>query len=414
MSSDMPNVAIRVNSVSKNFILPHQRANSVKSIFINPLRRRKGVRNEVQHALRDVSFEIKEGDFFGIVGRNGSGKSTMLKMLAGIYQPTKGTIETKGRLVPFIELGVGFNPELTGRENVYLNGSLLGFSGSEVDKKYKDIVDFAELERFMDQKLKNYSSGMQVRLAFSVATQLTDSDILIIDEVLAVGDEAFQRKCYEYFGELKRNNKTVVLVTHDMSAVEQFCTRAILIEGGRITESGSKSDVAQAYKELFIEDIERSESDGNKSDQNDGIKDTILSNFEIKATQNGKPRKAVLARMPFCLEASITLKADIEKAGMGVHIVNSRGDIVMAEGFGGRSESNKSLSKGRNVVKFYIEENILTNDTYHLNVAIEKKNKNNVGALIYQSTELSKFTVSGIKNRDFALTKPKVDITVEN
>ena len=209
------NIAISVKNVSKNFRLPHEKADSIKSVFVNPFNKNRK-KFEVQHALRDISFDIPKGEFFGIVGRNGSGKSTLLKIIAGIYQPNKGSVTVNGRLVPFIELGVGFNPELTGRENVYLNGALMGFSEKEVDAKYKAIVDFAELERFMDQKLKNYSSSMQVRLAFSVATVLAESDVLLIDEVLAVGDADFQRKCFEYFKKLKKDKKTVIFVSHDM------------------------------------------------------------------------------------------------------------------------------------------------------------------------------------------------------
>src|SRR6201996_9309255 len=178
-------IAIKVNHVSKDFKLPHEKNNSIKSAAVNFYKRNKGY--EIQNALKDISFEIKKGEFFGIVGRNGSGKSTLLKMLAGIYTPTRGNIQVNGKLTPFIELGVGFNPELTGRENVFLNGALLGFNRKEMDVMYDDIVAFAEIEKFMDQKLKNYSSGMQVRLAFSIATR-AQSDILLIDEVLAVGD----------------------------------------------------------------------------------------------------------------------------------------------------------------------------------------------------------------------------------
>ncbi len=192
---------IEVRGVSKDFLLPHLRQTTIKGHFVNMFRR--GRTMEVQHALRDIDFDVQRGEFFGVVGRNGSGKSTLLKILAGIYVPTSGHVTVGGRLVPFIELGVGFNPELTGRENVYLNGALLGFSKGEVDEMYDDIVAFAELEEYMDQKLKNYSSGMQVRIAFSVATRAR-ADILLIDEVLAVGDTAFQRKCFEHFHALKR------------------------------------------------------------------------------------------------------------------------------------------------------------------------------------------------------------------
>ena len=197
------------------------------------------------------------------MGRNGSGKSTLLKMLAGIYQPTKGSISTTGKLVPFIELGVGFNPELTGRENVYLNGALLGFSKAEIDAQYQDIVDFAELERFMDQKLKNYSSGMQVRLAFSLATR-AQADILLVDEVLAVGDADFQRKCFDYFQQLKRAKKTVVFVSHDMSAVREYCDRAVLIEKSEMVMEGAPNKIATAYTKMFTPKEESAKEEGEK------------------------------------------------------------------------------------------------------------------------------------------------------
>ena len=185
----------------------------------------------------------------GIVGRNGSGKSTLLKILSGIYTPEKGRVTINGNLVPFIELGVGFNFELTGRENIYLNGAMLGFSNAEMDEMYDEIVEFAELSDVMDQKLKNYSSGMQVRLAFSIAIRAR-GDILILDEVLAVGDAAFQQKCNDYFASL-RGEQTVILVTHSMGNVREFCDRAILIEDGKILKEGDPEEVAEAYEGLW-------------------------------------------------------------------------------------------------------------------------------------------------------------------
>ena len=241
---------VQVEHISKDFILPQEKITSVKGLFLASFKRRRTTK-AVQHALRDVSFEVKKGEFFGIVGRNGSGKSTMLKMLAGIYQPTKGQLHVEGKLVPFIELGVGFNPELTGRENVYLNGAMMGFSQGETDAMYHDIVSFAELEPFMDQKLKNYSSGMQVRLAFSVAIR-AQAVVLLVDEVLAVGDADFQRKCYQYFKYLKRQKKTVIFVTHDMNAVREFCDRALLIEASKLVAIGKASHIASQYSRLFI------------------------------------------------------------------------------------------------------------------------------------------------------------------
>lgn len=240
-------IAIQVTDIHKSFHLPTERANGLKQAILNWIKGVKGYTE--QKVLNGVSFTIKQGEFIGIVGRNGSGKSTLLKILAQIYYPEQGKVTVNGILVPFIELGVGFNPELTGRENVYLNGALLGFSNKEMDAMYNEIVQFAELEQFMDAKLKNYSSGMQVRLAFSIAIRAR-GDILILDEVLAVGDAAFQEKCNQYFASL-HGNQTVILVTHSMENVRRFCDRAILIENGRVMVEGDPEEVAKAYEGLW-------------------------------------------------------------------------------------------------------------------------------------------------------------------
>lgn len=240
-------IAISVKNLQKSFKLPTERAWGLKQAIFNRLKGIKGYKE--QKVLNNISFNIHQGEFVGIVGRNGSGKSTLLKTLAKIYFPEKGSVEINGNLVPFIELGVGFNPDLTGRENVYLNGALLGFSNKEMDAMYDEIWKFAELEQFQDQKLKNYSSGMQVRLAFSIAIR-AKGDILLLDEVLAVGDAAFQQKCNDFFASL-HGNQTVILVTHDMNSVVKFCDRAILIENGKIKLEGDPTKVAEAYKKLW-------------------------------------------------------------------------------------------------------------------------------------------------------------------
>lgn len=276
-------IALEVKNVSKSFRLPTEQANGIKQAFINYMRGIKGYKE--QQVLKDISFKVEEGDFFGIVGRNGSGKSTLLKLISQIYVPDKGKVTVNGKLVPFIELGVGFNHELTGRENVYLNGALLGFSHDEMSSMYEDIVKFAELREFMDQKLKNYSSGMQVRLAFSIAIK-TSADILVLDEVLAVGDAAFQRKCYEYFGKLKKANKTVILVTHDMEAVRQFCNKAILIEKGKIINSSDSVDeVADGYLKLFNPEKDKTK-EKTPDDASWGTKEISLSKISHKINKD--------------------------------------------------------------------------------------------------------------------------------
>ncbi|MDO4872064.1 MAG: polysaccharide ABC transporter ATP-binding protein [bacterium] len=253
----MSKYALEIKNVSKSFRLPTEQSNGIKQAFINWT---KGVKGYKEHqVLKDISFKVEKGDFFGIVGRNGSGKSTLLKIISQIYTPEKGEVKVNGKLIPFIELGVGFNPELTGRENIYLNGALLGFSHEEISEMYDEIVEFAELEEFMDQKLKNYSSGMQVRLAFSIAIK-AQGDILVLDEVLAVGDEAFQRKCFSYFAKLKKEKKTVILVTHSMDSVQQFCNKAVLIDKKSDLVVGSPSEIAQIYRKLNNENIGETES----------------------------------------------------------------------------------------------------------------------------------------------------------
>ena len=261
-------IAIKVENVSKTFRLPHEKSGSIKSIVVNFWRRDKSY--EKQKALEGITFEVKKGEFFGIVGRNGSGKSTLLKLLAGIYTPDTGNIHVDGKLTPFIELGVGFSPELSGRENVYLNGALLGFDHKEMKAMYEEIVRFAELERFMDQKLKNYSSGMQVRLAFSIAIR-ANTPILLLDEVLAVGDASFKAKCDEYFDKVKKDSgQTVVLVTHDMAAVQKYCNRAILINDGKIELNGEPGEISNQYTLENFE--EKPQEDSNNKNLSNYIK----------------------------------------------------------------------------------------------------------------------------------------------
>lgn len=360
----MANSVIQVKNVSKNFLLPHEKHRSIKSTFTGLFRTKGSRRIEVQHALRDITFSVEEGEFFGIVGRNGSGKSTLLKMLATIYQPTKGDITVRGKLVPFIELGVGFNPELTGRENVYLNGALLGFSKPEIDARYKEIVEFAELEQFMDQKLKNYSSGMQVRLAFSVAI-MADADILLVDEVLAVGDASFQRKCFEYFHLLKKNKKTVVFVTHDMGAVREYCDRAILIDDSRLIEQGKPDAVAESYTRLFTEEVEM-HTEPDKPAKRWGNGKAVIDWATIHKKKL-TPKDATLQ-----VEMKITAKQDIENLIVGFSIKDSADTRLFGTNTSIKNKKLGVLKKGQSKQLRWTMPNILADGKHFVDVTIEE------------------------------------------
>ncbi len=238
--------AVVIDDVSKTFMVPTEQVHTLKERALHPFRRSSHERLE---ALQGISFAVEPGEFFGIVGRNGSGKSTLLKCLAGIYRLDQGQIFIDGRLSTFIELGVGFNPDLAALDNVTINGVMMGLTPREAANRFDSVIDFAELQDFTDMKLKNYSSGMQVRLAFSVAIQV-DADILLIDEVLAVGDAAFQQKCFDVFYRMRDEGRTVLLVTHDMSAVTRFCSRAALLDHGHLVDFGAPEDVARSYLDL--------------------------------------------------------------------------------------------------------------------------------------------------------------------
>lgn len=325
------NVAVKVDHVSKFFKLPTESTQSLRTTLVNRFKGIKGYKK--QEVLRDISFEVQKGDFYGIVGRNGSGKSTLLKIISEIYVPEKGSVTIDGKLVSFIELGVGFNPELTGRENVYMNGAMLGFSTAEIDAMYDDIVDFAELHEFMNQKLKNYSSGMQVRLAFSVAIK-AQGDILILDEVLAVGDEAFQRKCNDYFMERKKSGKTTILVTHDMNAVKKYCNKAVLIENGLVKVVGDPDEVANQYSY---------DNAASQTVSNDDVtvEHEAVTNLNVKLLSD----KMTQPEVPIEFEISYDVNQDIQtyiafsltEIDRGLWIYNDNSLDVMTKGCGKKS-----------------------------------------------------------------------------
>lgn len=374
MSKNDDNIALSVKNVSKSFKLPTEQASGIKQAFINWTRGIKGYKE--QRVLNNISFDVEKGDFFGIVGRNGSGKSTLLKLISGIYVPNKGEIQVNGSLVPFIELGVGFNPELTGRENVYLNGAMLGFSVKQIDAMYDDIVEFAELHDFMDQKLKNYSSGMQVRLAFSVAIK-AQGDILVLDEVLAVGDEAFQRKCYNYFAKLKKEKKTVILVTHDMESVQRFCNKAILINKGKIELSGSAPKVAQLYRDL-------NDSSANETE----AKNTKLDDVDIDVSVQKKKDKYEFA-------IDVNAKTKLDDAVFTFIIRRDSGEWIYRYASDDNNAKPITIDKnGKYKLKLTLD-NVFADGVYYVSVAAKKSDRTETYAAL---DDIAKFEVVNKKD----------------
>jgi len=313
--------AVGVAGVSKTFRIPRHHVMAFKERALHPIRR---VPVTDLHALKDVSFEIGQGEFFGIAGRNGSGKSTLLKCMAGIYRVDSGEITVAGRLVPFIELGVGFNTEMTALDNVVINGVMMGMSPREAQRRFDAVIEFAELGGFLDLKLKNYSSGMQVRLAFALMVQ-ADADVLLIDEVLAVGDAAFQQKCFDAFHDLRDRGKTVVLVTHDMQMIERFCQRAMLLQHGSVVDIGDPSSIARRYLELnFEEHEEASVTAARPDDVSHGV---LIGDVWIEG-QDGRRVDSVGQGDPLVIRAGIEVLEHIDDPEVGVTIHDEAGTVV--------------------------------------------------------------------------------------
>jgi ABC-type polysaccharide/polyol phosphate transport system ATPase subunit len=360
-----PAPAVSVQHVSKSFRLPHERYHTLKQRALHPFRSR---RYDLLHAVEDVSVEIPMGEFFGIVGRNGSGKSTLLKCLAGIYQIDSGEVEISGRLSPFIELGVGFNPELTARDNVIINAIMLGLTRTEALERFDAIVAFAELEDFMEVKLKNYSSGMQVRLAFAVAIQV-DAEILLIDEVLAVGDAAFQQKCFEEFGRLKAAGRTIVFVTHDMSTVERFCDRAMLMDHGRVVDIGDAIRIARRYNEVNFRRIrsEVAEGDGPESMKGEPVAEVRDARFEH---DDGTTQHETFQGQPLTVLLEVHFHADTVDPIFIVGLQNERGTTVFASSSKASYGSTGSFDAGTTALIRVRFENWLAPGRYQLMTSI--------------------------------------------
>ncbi len=310
-------VIIEARGVTKSFRIPSHRIDSFKERAVRPFARMEY--RELQ-ALRDVSFDIHRGEFFGIVGRNGSGKSTLLKIMASIYRADAGTVRMAGRLAPFIELGVGFNADLSARENVVLNGVMMGLSQREARGRLDAIMEFAELEEFVDMKLKNYSSGMMVRLAFSVMIQ-SDAEILLIDEVLAVGDAAFQQKCADVFREMRAAGRTIVLVTHDMTSVSTYCHRAMLLEDGELMYIGEPEEAERRYLRLNFADA------GKDGKEPRGLIPDVHARLVDAWIEDGAGERttSIEANEPIRLHAVVEALRDMDRPVFGFQFVNADG-----------------------------------------------------------------------------------------
>lgn len=378
--------AVEVKHLSKTFKLPLEKQSTLKSVVVNFYRAQR--KYQIQNALKNINFEVKKGEFYGIIGRNGSGKSTLLKLLAGIYYPTSGGITISGNLTPFIELGVGFNPELTGRENIYLNGSLLGFSRKEMRRMYNDIVEFAELEHFMDQKLKNYSSGMQVRLAFSIAIR-AQSDILLIDEVLAVGDLLFQQKCYDTFKEIKRQGRTVIFVSHDLGAIDSFCDRVMLLDSGKQINIGTPKEIIAEYKSLLDErDLNR--RIGSKQAKH-VVSSGNLNITEAEIFVNNRPVKTVKEGQPFAVRVYYDAKKPFAKPTFGLGVMNSQNESILGPSTKD-SEFPIDMIQGKGWVEASFGTNVLSPGVYTVRAAVADES----GAAVEDFVEnLCTFRISG-------------------
>ena len=365
MSTGAP--AIVVEGVTKRFRRPQEQMHTLKERALHPFRRRAF---DAFTAVDDVSFAVEQGEFFGIVGRNGSGKSTLLKCLAGIYAHDAGSIAVAGRLAPFIELGVGFNMSLTARDNVVLNGIMLGLTPSEARERYERVIDFAELREFEHLKLKNYSSGMHVRLAFSVMIQV-DADVLLIDEVLAVGDASFQQKCFDQFNRLRDEGRTIVLVTHDMGAVRRFCHRAMLLERGEVVAIGDPEGIGSHYLELNFRRIPES------AQESDVVIDHGLEPYRFG---DGRARYADLwleddrgerldhvgQGRDLVIKAECEFFADVEDPIVGLSIENEDHWPVFATTSTWASERTGTFRAGERATLTVRLPNLLTPGRYHV------------------------------------------------
>jgi len=376
-------VAIRVENLSKTFHIPHEKISTLKGAALGLFSKKNYTEFK---ALENVNFEVKKGEFFGIIGRNGSGKSTLLKILTGIYVPNTGKITINGKLSPFLELGVGFNQELTGRENVFLGGSILGLTKEQINEKYDRIIEFSELGEFIDMKLKNYSSGMQVRLAFSLAINVY-AEILLMDEVLAVGDSNFQKKCLEEFNKYRSTGKTVVLVTHDMGVMQRYCDKAMLLESRKIVKIGLPEEVAREYLE------QNRVSTKNKKSKTVEQKSKTAEVCEVSlADKTGKIKEIFGVNETIVIKVIYKIYKKVEKPILGITIRDMNGnDIFITNTSMKKVSTGVYGGKSQGTLNTIFEvENVLAPGKYFVSPAIANKE----GEIFYDwKDDISSFKV---------------------
>jgi ABC-2 type transport system ATP-binding protein len=436
--SERPLPPVVVDGVHKRFEIPREQVSTLKERALHPFRRGA---TDTLHALHGVSFSVKPGEFFGIVGRNGSGKSTLLKCMAGIYATDGGRIYVNGRMSTFIELGVGFNPDLPARDNALLNATMLGLSPREARHRFDSVIDFAELRDFVDLKLKNYSSGMLVRLAFSVMIHV-DAEILLIDEVLAVGDAAFQQKCYDEFERIRASGASVLLVTHDMSAVQRFCDRALLLEHGRPVELGDPEFVGNRYLELNFSQHARDAQEAAAQDMEgatgsaeasaapaeeppssaagdaaetpgepagdapsattgDGRAEIYEAWFE---DEHGQPSDTLASGRPCAFAARVRFHDEVQDPLFGINLQNSHRDHLLSAS-NMYSDSRSGTFRAGDEVIFRVRfENYLAPDRYYVTPSVAR----HAGAWIDRRERMISIVVTGTRPTDALLDLPYV------
>jgi ABC-type polysaccharide/polyol phosphate transport system ATPase subunit len=391
--------AVSIEHVSKTFRLPHRQYSTLKERALHPFR---STTYDELHAVKDVSLEIAEGEFFGIVGRNGSGKSTLLKCIAGIYRVDTGRISIAGRLSPFIELGVGFNPDLNARDNVIINAIMLGLSRKQAMRRFEDVVAFAELEGFMDLRLKNYSSGMLVRLAFATAIQV-DAEILLIDEVLAVGDAAFQQKCFEEFFRLKREGRTIVFVSHDMFSVERFCDRAMLVEHGAVTKIGEPRAIGRAYHELNFGQLAHEAPEASDTASATKIAEAWFENADGERVTSASQEDA----LSMCFETH--LGEDLHDPVFAVTLRTELGHTIVVARSDQHGHSSGSYKAGENVVAKFAIPNWLTASRYMLTPSLAREGTGDAALALV--ADMASIVIHG--SATGGILELPVDVTVE-